>query len=371
MSSPSALQKLQELSTIVPDTADLARVRQLGATDVDLCASRINAAAQMPEHDDVVDATIAWAQRQVGKGGNRKLVAIRAVERLPLAFGLRMLAIVPGRVSVELDARQAYETASLVESALKLSEQFAEGGAEPDRVLVKTPATWEGIRAARKLEKKGVHCAMTLVFGLHQLAASADAGATAVAPAVGRISDWHRKKAGVERFEPTDDPGVQAAAQMYAYLRAHGYDTALMPGTFRGEDQALALAGCDYLVLPPRLLELLEADHGEVERRLGPELGAEAAPAKLELDKAGFAKMHADDALATRKLAGGVKNLIWARVSQQTQLVDWIECRQDRAAHASAIALFKVWDYDNNGRLSLEEMAVGLGAPCRPPEDEG
>ncbi len=386
------LDKLRAHSDIVPETAEVATVRQLRAKHVSLSASRITAAAQMPEHARIVDEAVAWAQKKVGKGGNRKLVAIHAVQRLSVVFAHAMSEAIEGNVSVAVDGRLAHKRRATLDAARSLVAQLDELGVGKDRVLLKIPATWEGIEAARKLhDKDGIRCHMTLVFGVHQLAACADAGAAIISPAVGRITDWHKKRHGVQNYAAADDPGVHVAISMYDYLQAHGYGATLMPGMFRNIAQAVALCGCPLLSLPPKLLALLGEDDHDVTRCVSPDGCLERASDKLEIDGDTFSSMHSADEVSHQKLHGSVQNLSWALVSQEKQLIAWINARQDAAAESSTLALFKTWDYDgdgfidreewsgtpevfnaldrdNNGRISLEEMALGLGAPFKPEE---
>ncbi|MCA9620475.1 MAG: hypothetical protein KC731_15745, partial [Myxococcales bacterium] len=313
--------------------------------------------------------------------------ATRAVERLALEFARDLLEVVDGSVSLEVDGRLAFKRRAIIERARVMLDQLAEAGIDRERILLKIPATWEGIEAARKLkDKNGARCHMTLVFGLHQLAACADAGASVIAPAVGRITDFHKKQDGVEGYAPDADPGVLAVRRMLAYLAAHHPETRLMASTFRSPEQASALADCPLLCLPPKIIEELQASEAPVL-----DLPPVDVPERLSIDQAAFQKLHAADALAQSKLASAVQNLSWAYVSQEKQLVEWIAKRQDEAAESSTLALFRIWDYDgdgfidreewngteevfnaldrdNNGRISLEEMAAGLGAPYRPEE---
>jgi transaldolase len=383
MATPSLLEQLTQLTTVVPETADIEVLQQLGSQDANLSASLITAAAQQPQHAAIVDAAMDWAQMTIGKGGNRKLAAIRAVERLAMEFAKHILELIPGSVSIAIDGRLAYKRRQTIERARAMLKQLDDAGVDRERVLLKIPATWEGIEAARKLrDKDGLRAHMILVFGMHQLAACADAGAAVVAPAVGRITDFHKKQQGVAEFAPADDPGVQTALRMGRYLEEHGYATRLMPGMFRGHQQALALAGCPSLSLPCKLIEVLKEERGSVEALPPPDEVA----AKLAVDQGNFEALHGADPVSSKKLQSGVKNLSWAVVAQETQLVEWIARRQDEQAESSTLQLFRIWDYDgdgfidreewggtdavfnaldrdNNGRISLEEMAVGLGAP--------
>jgi transaldolase len=381
------LDKLRAHSEIVPETADIAAVRAFGAKHVSLSASRITAAAQLPEHASIVDDAVRWAQKAVGKGGNRKLAAMRAVERLAVEFAQAMAEVVEGTVSVEVDGRLAYKRRPTIERARSLVAQLEELGVDKKRILLKIPATWDGIEAAAKLtEKDGIGCHLTLVFGMHQLAAGADAGAAIIAPAVGRVSDAAK---GEREPAPADDPGVRLAIEMYDYLARHGYASKLMPSTFRSIEQAVALAGCDFIALAPKQLALLGEQNPEIERRVSAEGAAKRARDKLSVNEATFATMHSQDPVSSSKLQSSVQNLSWAVVSQEKQLTDWIVARQEHAAESSTVALFRIWDYDgdgyidreewsgseevfnaldrdNNGRISLEEMALGLGAPYKP-----
>ncbi len=388
MTAATLLDRLRGSTELVIETAEIEAVRLSGAEHVNLSASGITAGAQLPEHKQLVDQALSWAQLDVGKGGIRKLAANRAVERLAIEFARELVQVVPGHISVEIDGRLAYQRRQLIDRIRALAAQLNEVGIPNERLRFKIPATWEGIQAAAKLASKNdIRCHMTLVFGTHQLAACADAGVDIIGPSVGRITDWHKKNDGVDGYPIGQDPGVKATRAMGAYLKTHGYASRLMPGMFRSAEQALALAeSSELLSVPPKLLSLtLESpDDGLTGAALVPP----EAPAKLEVDAAKYQSLHGADTLATNKLQSGVKNLSWAVVSQQKQLADWISNRQDEAAELSTIALFSIWDYDgdgfidreewggtdevfnaldrdNNGRISLEEMAIGLGAPYK------
>lgn len=386
----SLLHLIRGRTELVAESADPSIAKSFGARHVSLSASKINAAAQLAEHDAIVNRAVRWAQREIGKGGNRRMVGARAVERLGLEFALALLEVIDGDVVLEVDGRLAYKRRSLIERARTLWAELDERGADLGRVLLKFPATWEGIEAVAKVtDKNGIRCQVDLVFGLHQVAAAAAAGATVISPAVGRISDFHRKRDGVDGYPPEEDPGVQAVREMRAYVATHHPDVLLAPGTFRGLEQAVALyEEADRLLLPPKLLQLLEGSTAD----LPPPSGPVAAPKALELDAATFHALHRDDEVAHAKLAASVQNLNWAIKSQEKQLTEWIESRQDRAAERSTLSLFEIWDYDgdgfidreewggseavfnaldinHDGRISLEEMAIGLGAPAPERDD--
>jgi len=381
------MPRLDELSELATESTHPFALRRYQVKHVDLSASRVTAAAQQAEHVDAVQTAIEWAQREVGKGGNRKMVAILAVERFQLELARKLLTLVAGDVSVEVDARLAYKRRPTIEKARNLWAQLEELEADTSRLLLKLPATWEGIEAARKLkEKNGIRCHLTMVFGMHQLAGAAQAEAEVVSPPVGRITDFHKKRDGVEGYPPEEDPGVRLVRRMQHYLARYHPETHLMPVAFRGFGQAAALAGTPRLSLPQAFLEELE-EAGEVQ----PVQVGDPAELPLEVDAAAFQRLQAADVVASAKLSSGVKNLSWAVISQEKQLVDWISQRQDEAAETSTLTLFKTWDYDNDGyidreewagtdevfnsldrnndgRISLEEMALGLGAPHPDPE---
>jgi transaldolase len=381
----SLLDHLRQRSEIAAESADIQSFADLDVHHAILSASRITAAAQDERHGDIVDAAVRWAQKEVGKGGNRKMVAVRAVEGLAVEFARKLLEVVRGDVSLEVDGRLAYQRRPTIERARAMHAQLNGLGADVSRILFMIPATWEGIEAARKLaEKDGIRCHLTLVFGMHQLAAAAAAKAAVISPAVGRISDFYRKKDGVEAFDPAHDPGVILTARMADYLVHHGRDSVLMPSTFRGREQAAALAGMQRLSLPPALL----AELAEAEGELAVPSWEATTPEPLTIDSGRFQALHAADPVASQKLQSGVKNLSWAVLSQEKQLAEWITRRQDHAVASSAYELFKIWDYDGDGfidreewggsdevfnaldknrdgRITLEEMALGLGAPQR------
>ncbi|MCC6525088.1 MAG: hypothetical protein IT373_20705 [Polyangiaceae bacterium] len=384
------LERLEAFSAIVPETADLAEVRRYAHGDVNLNAARVRAAAQLHEHDEVVDEAIVGAQKQAKKG-NRTLVATHAVDTLFVAFGRRVLDLVPGRVSVEVDARLAHNTKQLVDRARSLVDRFEQVGAGRHRVLVKMPATWEAIRAVGELADDGIRSHLTQVFGLHQAAAAADAGADVVEIAVGRITDWQKSTTGGADIALADDLGVKLTGAIFSYLHHHHYPTKTMAGTFRSTAQALALAGCDAITLPAKLIDMLAEGTGPVEWRLQAEHVPEPTFPREAWTASSFGTRHAADPLAQAKLAEGMRSGHFTLSALEKQIGEWITRRQDRAAATSTTTLFGIWDFngdgyidreewagsdavfnaidrDNNGRISLQELAEALGAPYQPPE---
>jgi transaldolase len=382
----SLLEKLVALTEIVPESAELGLLASLPARSVSLTASRINEAAQDPAHGPIVEAAVQWAQRQVGKGGNRKLAAMKAADRLGIEFVRAIAERVPGHVCVELDGRLAYQKRATIDRARELVAQLEELGVAKERLIVKLPATLEGIEAAKVLgTKSDIRCMMTLVFGIHQVAASADAGAYAIAPSVSRFSDSPKSAPAVPASE---DPGVQATLAMRDYLRTHGYPTRVAPCAFRSAEHVLALAGVDSITLAPTLIEELRRRTDDLELGAPHAASRPSAVERLTVDAAAFNRLHSGDSLATTRLQEGIRNLGFAVVAQQQQLGEWIASRQNEAAVDSTMAFFNVWDFDGDGyidreewngtdavfnaldrdkdgRISVEELAVGLGAPSR------
>jgi transaldolase len=260
-------------------------------------------------------------------------VANLAFKHLAIAFGKKILAIVPGRVSTEVDARLSYDTHATIEQGRAIIGLYDKEGIGPERILIKIASTWEGIRAAEVLEKEGIHCNLTLLFGLHQAIAAADAGVTLVSPFVGRILDWYKKDTGKD-YKGADDPGVQSVTRIYNYFKKFGYKTVVMGASFRNIGEITELAGCDLLTISPQLLAELESTQADLPRKLDPAAAQKLTIEKINMDKATFDKMHAEDRMATDKLKEGIEGFSAALVKLETLLAARLAALESRTPAA-------------------------------------
>ena len=313
------LEQLRQYTVVVADTGDMEAMEKFHPQDATTNPSLITAAAQMPQYQPIVDGVLMDAHKELGDSASDKDVANLAFKRLAVAFGKKILAIIPGRVSTEVDARLSYDTEKSIAMARDIIDMYAKEGIGKDRVLIKLASTWEGIRAAEVLEKDGIHCNLTLLFGLHQAIAAADAGATLMSPFVGRILDWYKKDTGKD-YQGADDPGVQSVTRIYNYLKKFGYKTVVMGASFRNIGEIRELAGCDLLTISPQLLGELEATQGELPRKLSPDVAKGLQIEKIQMDKATFDRMHAADRMANDKLKEGIEGFSAALVKLETLL---------------------------------------------------
>ncbi len=298
------LDALRKHSVVVADTGDLESIRAYRPTDATTNPTLILAASG----GEQAQALIAAALDEAGRGaGSESQQLDDAMTRLSVKFGQAILELIPGRVSTEVDARLSFDRDASIERGRRIISLYEEAGIERERILIKLAATWEGIEAARVLEREGIHCNMTLMFCLGQAIACAQAGATLISPFVGRIYDWYRQHDKVEDYAPEQDPGVLSVQTIYTYLKKFGHDTEIMGASFRKSAQVLELAGCDLLTISPALLEELQADTGEVTRRLDPEAARRAEISAQELDENTFRWQLNEDAMATEKLAEGIR----------------------------------------------------------------
>ncbi len=305
--SKNLLEQLREMTVVVADTGDIQAIEKFKPQDATTNPSLITAAAQMPEYQEIVDQTLLQAKKDLGSGASQAQVVSLAFDRLAVSFGLKILQIIPGRVSTEVDARLSYDTEATVTKARELIAQYEAAGVSRQRILIKIASTWEGIRAAEILEKEGIHCNLTLLFGLHQAIACAEAGVTLISPFVGRILDWYKKETGRDSYPSAEDPGVLSVTTIYNYYKKFGYKTEVMGASFRNIGEITELAGCDLLTISPALLGELQATIGELPRKLDASKAAGMAIDKISMDKASFDQMHTDDRMASDKLDEGIK----------------------------------------------------------------
>jgi transaldolase len=313
------LEQLRSFTIVVADTGDIEAIGKFRPQDSTTNPSLITAAAQLPQYRPIVDGVLLAARKELGASATGAAVANLAFQRLAIAFGKKILAIVPGRVSTEVDARLSYDTQATIAQARSIIKQYDAVGIGRERVLVKIASTWEGIRAAEVLERDGIHCNLTLLFGLHQAIAAAEAGVTLVSPFVGRILDWYKKDTGKD-FHGADDPGVKSVTTVYNYYKKFYYKTQVMGASFRNIGEITELAGCDLLTISPQLLAELEATVAELPRKLSPEAAKVLPIEKISVDKATFDAMHAADRMANDKLKEGIEGFSAALVKLETLL---------------------------------------------------
>jgi transaldolase len=298
------LEQLRKMTVVVADTGDFESIAEYKPRDATTNPSLLYKAAQMQDYRSLVDEAIASAHSESIDDASR-IDAV--VDRLFIAFGKEILQIIPGRVSTEVDARLSFDTEATIKKAHRLISLYESDGVDRERVLIKVASTWEGIRAAERLEKDGIHCNLTLLFGFPQAVACAEAGVTLISPFVGRIHDWYCKERGVKTIPATDDPGVHSVTQIYHYFKKFGYRTEVMGASFRNIGEITELAGCDLLTISPELLEELQNTEGTLTRKLSVENARAEKIDKVHLDEKTFRWMLNEDAMATEKLAEGIR----------------------------------------------------------------
>ncbi len=300
------LSQLKAMTDVVADTGDIEAIRRFTPQDATTNPSLLLKAAALPQYQPLLEDARRTASQQSG-GEQEALNA--ACDHFAVAVGREILDIVPGRVSTEVDARLSFDSDATIARARHLIDSYAAAGIPAERILIKVAATWEGIRAAEVLEKEGIQCNLTLLFGFEQAQACADAGVFLISPFVGRILDWHKANRDLQVTRGEDDPGVQSVRRIYNYYKTHGYNTVVMGASFRNTGEIEALAGCDRLTISPGLLEELAADTAPLPRCLSPE-GAASDDAKTQLSEKVFRFGVNEDAMATEKLAEGIRNFI-------------------------------------------------------------
>ncbi len=300
------LEQLKGMTDVVADTGDIEAIKQFQPVDATTNPSLLLKAAAMPQYASLLDKARQWASEQ---GGSNAEQLANCCDRFAVDIGLEILKLVPGRISTEVDARLSFDTAGTVERARKLIGLYADAGIGPERILIKTASTWEGIRAGEILEKAGINCNLTLLFGFSQAAACADAGVFLISPFVGRILDWHKANTDLVVSQPGDDPGVQSVSRIYGYYKQHDYRTVVMGASFRNTGEIEALAGCDRLTISPDLLQQLAADSGDLPRRLSP-AQSDSSDSRCSPTESAFRYDLNADAMATEKLAEGIRNFV-------------------------------------------------------------
>lgn len=302
----SRLAQLKTMTTVVADTGDFASIAEYQPQDATTNPSLLFKAAQMPQYRELVEEAVLFGTERGGTDPQDQ--ARWTMDKLAVNFGAEILKIVPGRVSTEIDARLSFDTEATVRRALDLVELYQAAGIDPGtRVLFKIASTWEGIRAAEHLERQGIHCNLTLLFGFAQAVACAEAGVTLISPFVGRILDWYKKTENVAGYPADADPGVQSVTRIFNYYKRHGYPTVVMGASFRNLDEILELAGCDYLTIAPALLGELASTEGEVPRKLDPEKAQGMDIPLVCYDESSFRWDLNEDAMASEKLAEGIR----------------------------------------------------------------
>jgi transaldolase len=297
------LDGLKRFTKVVADTGDFETLKEFKPQDATTNPSLIFKAAQMPAYKGLVEKAVADNRNA---SGPTDAVLGKIMDELLVLFGVEILKIVPGRVSTETDANLSFDTEGLVAKAHRFIELYAERKIPKERVLIKLASTWEGIRAAERLQKEGINCNMTLLFSLPQAVACADAGARLISPFVGRILDWYKAKSGKD-YSAAEDPGVLSVKEIYYYYKKFGYSTEVMGASFRNKGEILELVGCDLLTISPSLLKELKSTFEPAERKLSPEAAASNPSQRISLDEKSFRWLLNEDAMATEKLAEGIR----------------------------------------------------------------
>jgi transaldolase len=379
------LDQLATMTVVVADTGDIEAIRQFTPRDATTNPSLILAAAQIPTYQDLIDRSLRESREVMGESAPVEDVVAEALDEISVTFGKEILRIVPGRVSTEVDARLSYDTEATIQKARKLIGLYEQAGVHRDRVLIKIASTWEGIRAAERLEQEGIHCNLTLLFGFAQAVACAEAGATLISPFVGRILDWHKANTGRESYPGPEDPGVISVTKIFNYFKTYGYKTEVMGASFRNIDEIIELAGCDLLTISPALLEQLRSKEESLPRKLDPHTPG-ATEEKFHVDSELFVSMMAADRMASEKLDEGIRGFSKAIETLEVQLAHRLAALEGKAAFTHAVheifllndldgdgcitreewlgsdAVFDALDTDQDGRLAPDDVRGGLGA---------
>ena len=381
----SLLEQLSEMTVVVADTGDLEAIKKFTPRDATTNPSLILAAAQIPAYQSLIDEALRSSRKLIGENAPVEEVVREALDEISVIFGKEILKIVRRRVSTEVDARLSYDTEATIEKGRKLIRLYNDAGISNDRVLIKIASTWEGIKAAEVLEKEGIHCNLTLLFGFGQAVACAEAGVTLISPFVGRILDWYKAETGRDSYPGAEDPGVLSVTKIFNYYKSFGYKTEVMGASFRNLDEIVELAGCDLLTISPKLLDQLRETNQPLVRKLDASnpVGGEQ---KVELDHERFDALMADDRMATDKLGEGIKGFSKAIETLEQQLAHRLAEVEGGSAFGHAVqeifllndfngdgcitrdewlgsdAVFDALDQDHDGRLTPDDVRLGFGA---------
>lgn len=379
------LDQLATMTVVVADTGDIEAIRQFTPRDATTNPSLILAAAQIPTYQSLIDRSLSESRVVMGESAPVEEVVAEALDEISVTFGKEILRIVPGRVSTEVDARLSYDTEATIAKARKLIGLYEHAGVGRERVLIKIASTWEGIRAAERLEQEGIHCNLTLLFGFAQAVACAEAGVTLISPFVGRILDWYKASTGRESYPGPEDPGVLSVTKIFNYFKTYGYKTEVMGASFRNLDEIIELAGCDLLTISPALMEQLRSKEGSLIRKLNRENPGSTSE-KIHIDQELFKSMMAEDKMASEKLDEGIRGFSKAIETLEVQLAHRLASLEGKAAFTHAVheifllndldgdgcitreewlgsdAVFDALDTDQDGRLAPEDVRGGLGA---------
>ena len=381
----SLLDQLSEMTVVVADTGDLEAIRKFTPRDATTNPSLILAAAQIPAYQSLIDEALRSSRRLIGSNAPVEDVVHEALDEISVIFGKEILKIVPGRVSTEVDARLSWDTDATVEKGRKLIRLYNDAGISNERVLIKIASTWEGIKAAEILEKEGIHCNLTLLFGFGQAVACAEAGVTLISPFVGRILDWYKADTGRDSYPGPEDPGVISVTRIFNYYKKFGYGTEVMGASFRNLDEITELAGCDLLTISPKLLDQLRESSATLQRKLDA-ASSTCEEDQIHVDRERFDSLMADDRMASDKLSEGIKGFSKAIETLEQQLAHRLAEVEGGAAFGHAVqeifllndfngdgcitrdewlgsdAVFDALDLDHDGRLSQEDIRRGFGA---------
>ncbi|KZR63324.1 transaldolase [Prochlorococcus sp. MIT 1303] len=379
------LEQLSTMTVVVADTGDLDAIRKFTPRDATTNPSLILAAAQIPAYQSLIDEALHSSRQLLGNSAAVEEVVHEALDEICVIFGKEILKIVPGRVSTEVDARLSFNTEATIAKAHKLIGLYNDAGITNDRVLIKIASTWEGIKAAEVLEKDGIHCNLTLLFGFSQAVACAEAGVTLISPFVGRILDWYKASTGRDSYTGPEDPGVISVTKIFNYFKTYDYQTEIMGASFRNLDEIIELAGCDLLTISPKLLDQLRSTEAPLMRKLDA-VNPVAAESQIHVDKESFESMMRADRMAFEKLDEGIRGFSKAIETLEAQLAHRLAVLEGGAAFCHVVqeifmlndldgdgcitreewlgsdAVFDALDHDHDGRLLQEDVRSGLGA---------